>query len=118
MKVRIQKVCLLRKNFEALPAAVRMIIENDGISFKDDATTICFELVVGTVRDVKPGAGMLYTNTYFCDRDQVEWRLTGCDGSETDCCPDCGRPLSPLMSEVGRICDFSEASLRRAFENR
>lgn len=116
MKLRIQKVCLPKKVFEAMPPSVRMIIANDSSSFKDDGNIISFELTVGIVNGPGPAGGPLYTNTYFCDRDQVEWRLTECVASDTDVCPDCGRSYTALMSEVeGQITEYFESSLTEGF---
>jgi hypothetical protein len=118
MKLRIQKVCLPKKIFEALPPSVRMIIANDSLSLKDDGNKVCFELTVGIVSGPAPTAGLLYTNTYFCDRDKVEWRLTGSAASDQDSCPDCGRSYTALMSEVDSVLvEYSQSSLEAGFGN-
>jgi len=116
MKLRIQKICLPKDLFEALPSSVRMIIENDSLSLKDDGNNVFFELTVSILHGPAPTSGPLYTNTYFCDRDKVEWKLTECVASDPDSCPDCGRVYMPLMTETdGVLSDHSELSLKKAF---
>lgn len=116
MKLRIQKVCLPKEVFEALPLSVRMIIATGSSDLKDDGNNVFFELTVGILRGPAPAAGPLYTNTYFCDRDKIEWKLTECAASDLDSCPDCGRLYMPLMTEAdGVLYDHSELSLKTAF---
>lgn len=117
MKHRIQTVCLAKKDFEELPRSVRMIIEADSLNFADQGHLVTFEIKVATLYNDTNKPGPLYINRYFCDRDHVEWCLTGCRGPEPDYCPDCGRPNMPLMSEQeGCITEHPENILRAAFQ--
>jgi hypothetical protein len=118
MKRRIERICLPKEIFDAMPASVRMIIDTGSCGFRDHGTYVTFDFTIGLIEYGPAGPGVFYTNTYICDRDGFEWRLTGCAGAEPDSCPTCGRTLIPSMSEVdGVISEFSESTLREAFEN-
>jgi hypothetical protein len=77
-----------------------MMIHADNCGFEEDGSSVTFDLVVGRFNDYTSSSSVFYTNTYFCKADQLEWRLTGCTGAESDSCPSCGQPTIPFKGEV------------------